>query len=80
MLLADALRRQSVSHGQRLRMVGDAEVLETEVLGGVGHLVQAGRAVAGRRVVVKDALDIADRDQLWQGVILGGHDLARVLA
>ena len=46
----------------------------------LGHLLQRVGAVAVGRVAVEDAVDVVDLDQVRQRVVLGGLDLAGVLA
>ena len=71
---------QPIGDGQRLRVVADAEVLVPQRLRRQGHFFEAGATVAGRRVVVEDAADVARLDQRGQEFRRRQFDLAGVLA
>ena len=61
-------------------MVGDAEVLQAQFVGCIGHLAESCAAVAGGGVIVEDAAQILELDEVRQTTVLCGLDLAFVLA
>jgi hypothetical protein len=79
-LFEEARFVEAVGLERGLRVVGDAEVLEAEVDGFVGHFVEGGVAIGGGGVVVKGAAELAQLDEARQGVVGGGFDFAGVFA
>lgn len=60
-------------------MIGDAQILQAKLVSGLGHLFQAGRAVAPGRVAMEGAEQITRLDEPGQMVLGGGEDFAGVL-
>ena len=60
-------------------MVGDAEVLHSEVLCGLDHLAQSRRTIAGGGMIVKHAAQILELHEPRQFAVLRRFDLAGVL-
>jgi hypothetical protein len=63
----------------RFAVVGDAEVLQAEIVRGFGHLPQGAAAVAGGGVVVEDAAEVFELHEAREAAVLGRVDLAGVL-
>ena len=80
LLLADALRRQAVGDGQRLRVVADAEVLAAQLLGGLGHLFERVPPSLQSVWQWKTPWMSSASTSVGQRVLLGRVDLAGVLA
>jgi hypothetical protein len=78
-LRQQALFIEAVGLEGRFAVIGDAEVLQAEIMRGVGHLAQGGAAVAGGGVVVEDAAEVFELHQPWQAAVLRRLDLAGVL-
>jgi hypothetical protein len=64
----------------RFAVIGDAEVLQAEVVGCLRHLAKGGAAIAGGGVVVKGAAQVFQLDEPRKAAMLGGVDLAGVFA
>ena len=67
---------QAVRHGQRLRVVGDGDVVVTQGAGGLDHLFERAAPVALARVHVQVAANVGALDQHGQFMPFGGFDLA----
>ncbi len=80
LLLPHALGSEAVGHGQRLRMVAEAEVFQAELFRGQRHLLDAVAAVAVGRVAVEHALDVVRLDEVGQVAVGGRVHLAGVFA
>ena len=78
-LLAKAVGMQAVGLKGAFAVIGDAQVLKAEVDGGFGHLAQGSATVAGGGVVVEDAAQVLQLDQIGQRAVGGGFELAVVL-
>ncbi len=65
-LLAEPRGIEAVGHADALRVVGDGDKLVAAGLGGGDHLGERGFAVAGGRVHVEVALEVAELDELRQ--------------
>jgi hypothetical protein len=61
-------------------VVGDRDVLVAALAGRLGHLLDRGVAVGGRRVHVQVAADVAELDQLRQLALARRGQLAAILA
>ncbi len=61
-------------------MVGDAKIIETELAGLAGHLVERVLAVAGGGVAVERSAQLGPLDEARDFFLLGGLDLAEVFA
>lgn len=79
-LLGEALLIEATRHGHALAVVGDGEVRVALFPGGFGHLSGGILAIARLGVGMQIALDVGERDQLWQPALLRGLDLAPALA
>ena len=71
---------EAVGHRQRLRVVGDRDVLVAAPVRLGRHRLQRVAAVGGGGVHVQVAAEVGRRDQLRQAARLGRVDLALVLA
>src|SRR5712691_6187436 len=71
---------QSIRHGDGFRMVGDGNVVVTELPGRFGHFFDRILAVARRGVHLQVALHILEGDQFRKFVVFGGGDFAGVFA
>ena len=69
MLLRDFFKRQAARVMRRLRMVGDAEILEAALPRRFRHCLQRLRAVRRGRMGVKYAAEVLVADELWQRVL-----------
>ena len=79
-LAAHAVGAEAVGHGQRLRMVGDPQIFQTQHLGRLGHVFQRVVAVALGRVVMKDSNDVFNLNKVGQVALLRRFDLAGAFA
>ena len=75
-----ALLVQAVGHGQRLRVVGDGDVLVAQRARRFGHLFERRAAVGLGGVHVQVAADVFQFHQLRQAALGRGFDFAAVLA
>ena len=61
-------------------VISDAQVLKSQIAGGLGHVFEGILAVAGPGVIVKRAAEIGQLDQLRQVAFLRRFDFATVFA
>ncbi len=78
-LFQQSLLIQPIRLERRLAVIGDAKVLQTQLMRRLRHLAQSRATIAGGGVVVKDTAQILKLDEAWQTTVLGGIYLARVL-
>ena len=76
-LLEQALLIEPVGDDRGLRVIRDAEVLQAEFHGLVGHFFERVDAVGGGGVVVEGAAQVAEFDEARQRVFGGGFDSPR---
>lgn len=79
-LLGEAFFGEAVCLEGGLGMVGDAEVGEAEIAGGLGHFSEGVFSVGGGGVVVKGAAKVGEVDEIGEVVGLGGGEFAPVFA
>ena len=68
-LLGDLVERQAASIVRRLRVIGDAEILEAALARRFCHRFKRFRAVRGRRVAMQDAAQVLIAHKLGQLVL-----------
>lgn len=71
---------QPVRHRQCLAVIGDGEIMETRIASGDHHRFDIVAAVGFCRVRVQIALNVGERHQAGERVLLGGLDLAAAFA
>ena len=79
-LRGEALFIEAVCLERCLRVVGDAEVFESEFLCGGDHVFESGAAVARCRVIVECASQVAPLNEVREFMFLGGIDFAPIFA
>ena len=69
---------ESVRLDRAATVIGDAEIIQTELLRGFRHFFETVVTIAGAGVAMKCAAQIFLLDQLWDGMFLGGFKFTAI--
>jgi len=59
-------------------VVGDAEVVEAQVLGGLGHFFESVPTIGGGGMRVDGAFKVAELNEAGDFIVFGGFDFASI--